>query len=88
MYLKKKTGKISPTIYLEYPKSNDTSPLSKLDSDNLKTFLSKFGKITFIEIYRLIALIQYEKFLSAYSCIKYFEKINTEKEEKNNMSLV
>ncbi len=82
MYLKKKTGKISPTIYLEYPKSNDTSPLSKLDSDNLKTFLSKFGKITFIEIYRLIALIQYEKFLSAYSCIKYFEKINATKQEK------
>ena len=82
IYLKKKTGKISPTIYLEYPKSNDTSPLSKLDSDNLKTFLSKFGKITFIEIYRLIALIQYEKFLSAYSCIKYFEKINETKQEK------
>ena len=81
-YLKKKTGKISPTIYLEYPKLNDTSPSSKLDSENLKTILSKFGKITFMEIYRLIALIQYETFLGAYSCIKYFEKINESKSEK------
>ena len=81
-YLKRKTGKISPTIYIEYPKSNDTSPLSKLDLDNLKTFLLKFGKISFIEIYRLIALVQFETFLSAYSCIKYFEKSNTNKEVK------
>ena len=81
IYLKNKTGKISPTIYIEYPKKNDTSPLSKLDFENLKTFLTKFGKITFIEIYRLIALVQYETFLSAYSCIKYFEKINENKEE-------
>jgi hypothetical protein len=81
-YLKKKTGKVSPTIYLEYPKLNDTSPSSKLDSENLKSILSKFGKITFIEIYRLIALIQYETFLGAYSCIKYFEKINESKSEK------
>ena len=77
LYLKKKLGKISPTIYIEYPKSEDSSPLSKLDSENLKSFLEKFGKITFIEIYHLIALVQFESFLSAYSCIKYFEKINT-----------
>ena len=82
LFLKKKTGKISPTIYIEYPKTVDTSPLLKLDSENLKAFLSKFGKISFIEIYRLIALVQFETFLGAYSCIKYFEKINTDKEEK------
>ena len=82
IYLKKKTGKISPTIYIEYPKSEEISPLSKLDSENLKTFLIKFGKITFFEIYRLIALVQFETFLGAYSCIKYFEKINMNKKEK------
>ena len=82
IFLKKKTGKISPSIYIEYPKTTDTNPLSKLDSENLKTFLLKFGKISFLEIYRLIALVQFETFLGAYSCIKYFEKINTEKEEK------
>ena len=82
IYLKKKTGKISPTIYIEYPKTEETSPLSKLDSENLKTFLIKFGKITFFEIYRLIALVQFESFLAAYSCVKYFEKINLNKKEK------
>ena len=82
IFLKKKTGKISPSIYIEYPKTTDINPLSKLDSENLKTFLLKFGKISFLEIYRLIALVQFETFLGAYSCIKYFEKINTEKEEK------
>ena len=82
IFLKKKTRKISPTIYLEYPKTKETNPLSKLDSENLKSFLSKFGKISFLEIYRLIALVQYETFLGAYSCIKYFEKINIQKEEK------
>ena len=82
IFLKKKTGKISPSLYIEYPKTTDTNPLSKLDSENLKTFLLKFGKISFLEIYRLIALVQFETFLGAYSCIKYFEKINTEKEEK------
>ena len=82
IYLKNKIGKISPTIYIEYPKINDSSPLSKLDSENLKTFLSKFGKISFIEIYKLIALVQFETFLSAYTCLKYFEKINENKEEK------
>ena len=82
LYLKKKLEKISPTIYIEYPKSEDISPLSKLDSENIKSFLEKFGKITFIEIYHLIALIQFETFLSAYSCIKYFEKININKKEK------
>ena len=35
-----------------------------------------------IEIFLIIALVQFETFLGAYSCIKYFEKINTEKEEK------
>ena len=82
IFLKKKTGKISPTIYIEYPKTKETNPLSKLDSENLKSFLIKFGKISFLEIYRLIALVQYETFLGAYSCIKYFEKINMNKEEK------
>ena len=82
IYLKKKIGKISPTIYIEYPKTEETSPLSKLDSENLKTFLIKFGKITFFEIYRLIALVQFESFLAAYSCVKYFEKINMNKKEK------
>ena len=82
IYLKNKIGKISPTIYIEYPKINDSSPLSKLDSENLKTFLSKFGKISFIEIYKLIALVQFETFLGAYTCLKYFEKINENKEEK------
>ena len=85
IFLKKKTGKISPTIFLEYPKTDDTSPLSKLDSENLKSFLIKFGKIAFCEIYRLIALVQYETFLSAYSCIKYFEKINMNKKEKEKI---
>ena len=82
LYLKKKLGKISPTLYIEYPKTKDVSPLSKLDLENLRSILSKFGKINFLEIYNLIALVQYDTFLSAYSCLKYFEKINLNKEEK------
>ena len=78
-YLKKKLGKISPTIFIEYPKANNTSQLSKLDSENLRNILNKFGKINFIEIYNLISLVQFDTFFSAYSCIKYFEKINKNK---------
>ena len=57
------------------------SPLLKLDLENITNILNKFGKINFIEIYHLICLVQYESFLSAYSCLKYFEKINKEKEK-------
>ena len=81
-YLSKKLGKIAPTLYIEYPKKNDMSPLIKLDLENLKNVLNKFGKIDFIEIYHLICLVQYDSFLSAYSCLKYFEKINKDKETK------
>ena len=81
-YLSKKLGKIAPTLYIEYPKKNDMSPLLKLDLENITNILNKFGKINFIEIYHLICLVQYDTFLSAYSCLKYFEKINQNKEEK------
>ena len=81
-YLSKKLGKIAPTLYIEYPKKNDMSPLIKLDLENIKNVLNKFGKIDFIEIYHLICLVQYDSFLSAYSCLKYFEKINKDKETK------
>ena len=81
-YLSKKLGKIAPTLYIEYPKKNDMSPLIKLDLENIKNILNKFGKIDFIEIYHLICLVQYDSFLSAYSCLKYFEKINKDKETK------
>ena len=50
LYLSKKLGKIAPTLYIEYPKKNDMSPLIKLDLEDLKNILSKFGKIDFIEI--------------------------------------
>ena len=82
LYLSKKLGKIAPTLYIEYPKKNDMSPLIKLDLEDLKNVLNKFGKIDFIEIYHLICLVQYDSFLSAYSCLKYFEKINKDKETK------
>ena len=82
LYLSKKLGKIAPTLYIEYPKKNDMSPLIKLDLEDLKNVLNKFGKIDFIEIYHLICLVQYDSFLSAYSCLKYFEKINKGKETK------
>ena len=81
LFLKKKLGKITPTLYIEYPKKNDMSPLLKLDLENITNILNKFGKINFIEIYHLICLVQYDTFLSAYSCLKYFEKINKEKEK-------
>ena len=82
LYLSKKLGKIAPTLYIEYPKKNDMSHLIKLDLEDLKNVLNKFGKIDFIEIYHLICLVQYDSFLSAYSCLKYFEKINKDKETK------
>ena len=81
-FLKKKFNKITPTLYIEYPKTKDYSSLLKLDLENLKNILNKFGKINFIEIYHLISLVQYDTFLSAYSCLKYFEKINKIKEDK------
>ena len=81
-FLKKKFNKITPTIYIEYPKTKDYSSLLKIDLENLKNILNKFGKINFIEIYHLISLVQYDTFLSAYSCLKYFEKINKSKEDK------
>ena len=82
-YIKKKANVISPTIYLEYQNEKDSSPLIKFDVENLKTYLSKFGKINFIEVYRLkISLIQFDSFFSAYSCIKYFEKVNLKDKEK------
>ena len=81
-FLKKKFNKITPTLYIEYPKTKDYSPLLKLDLENLKNILNKFGKINFIEIYHLISLVQFDTFLSAYSCIKYFEKISQNKEDK------
>ena len=81
-FLKKKFNKITPTIYIEYPKTKDYSSLLKIDLENLKNILNKFGKINFIEIYHLISLVQFDTFLSAYSCLKYFEKINKSKEEK------
>ena len=82
LYLKKKFGKINPTLYIEYPKNKDMSPLSKLDLENIRIILNKFGKINFIEIFYLICFVQYDSFLSAYSCIKYFEKICKNKEDK------
>ena len=82
LYLRHKLGKITPTLYIEHPKIKDMSPLSKLDLENLRNILNKFGKINFLEIYHLICIIQYESFLSAYSCLKYFEKINAKKEAK------
>ena len=81
-FLKKKFNKITPTLYIEYPKTKEYSSLLKLDLENLKNILNKFGKINFIEIYHLISLVQYDTFLSAYSCLKYFEKINKVKEDK------
>ena len=81
-FLKKKFNKITPTIYIEYPKTKDYSSLLKIDLENLKNILNKFGKINFIEIYHLISLVQFDTFLSAYSCLKYFEKINKSKEDK------
>ena len=81
-FLKKKFNKVTPTIYIEYPKTKDILPISKLDLENLKNILNKFGKINFIEIYHLISLVQYDTFLSAYSCIKYFEKISKNKQDK------
>ena len=81
-FLKKKFNKITPTLYIEYPKTKDYSSLLKIDLENLKNILNKFGKINFIEIYHLISLVQYDTFLSAYSCLKYFEKINKVKEDK------
>ena len=81
-FLKKKFNKITPTIYIEYPKTKDYSSLLKIDLENLRNILNKFGKINFIEIYHLISLVQYDSFLSAYSCLKYFEKINKSKEDK------
>jgi len=81
-FLKKKFNKVTPTIYIEYPKTKDILPISKLDLENLKNILNKFGKINFIEIYHLISLVQYDTFLSAYSCIKYFEKISQNKQDK------
>ena len=81
-FLKKKYNKITPTLYIEYPKTKEYSSLLKLDFENLKNILNKFGKINFIEIYHLISLVQYDTFLSAYSCLKYFEKINKVKEDK------
>ena len=81
-FLKKKFNKVTPTIYIEYPKTKDILPISKLDLENLKNILNKFGKINFIEIYQLISLVQYDTFLSAYSCIKYFEKISKNKQDK------
>ena len=81
-FLKKKFNKITPTIYIEYPKTKDYSSLLKIDLENLRNILNKFGKINFIEIYHLISLVQFDTFLSAYSCLKYFEKINKSKEDK------
>ena len=82
LYLKKKLGKVNPTLYIEYPKTKDISPLSKFDEDNLHNILNKFGKINFLEINHLISLVQYDNFLSAYSCLKYFEKLCKNKEDK------
>ena len=82
LYLKKKLGKITPTLYIEYPKTKDLSPLSKLDLENLRNILNKFGKISYLGIYHLISLVQYETFLSAYSCLKYFQKINQTLKDK------
>jgi hypothetical protein len=82
LYLKKKLGKVNPTLYIEYPKTKDISPLSKFDEDNLHNTLNKFGKINFLEINHLISLVQYDTFLSAYSCLKYFEKLCKNKEDK------
>ena len=81
-YLKKKLGKVNPTLYIEYPKTKDISPLSKFDEENLRNTLNKFGKINFLEINRLISLVQYDTFLSAYSCLKYFEELSKDKEDK------
>ena len=73
-YIKKKCGKISPTLYIEYTKN--TSSHLKIDHEDLNNLLKKFGKFSFVEVYQLIAFVQYETFTSAYSCLKYFEKMN------------
>ena len=80
-YIKKKCGKVSPTLYIEYTKN--TSSHLKIDHEDLNNLLKKFGKISFIEIYQLVAFVQYETFTSAYSCLKYFEKMNTTKPDLN-----
>ena len=44
IYLKKKTGKISPIIYIEYPKTEEIFPFVEIRFRKFKNFLNKIWK--------------------------------------------
>lgn len=71
--IKRKEELTVPILVLEFL-DKDEIKKSKWDQDDLYSFCSKFGKIIQIEILSSKALIVFEKYLDAYSCLSFFKK--------------